>query len=94
MYRLLDFENKEKIIKIINSISYFKLEKDDDLTATSFYSIFDEAENEIGFFGLESREYNLCFCYFYIPTQKITLSVFVAQLVLIIYKTKTLKITI
>lgn len=66
MYRLLDFENKEKIIKIINSIPYFKLEKDDDLTATSFYSIFDENENEIGFFGLESREYNLCFCYFYI----------------------------
>jgi ribosomal protein S18 acetylase RimI-like enzyme len=65
MYRFLDFDNKEKILKVIKENDDFDY-KDENFMSTSFYSIFDNMNNEVGFFGLESREYNLCLCYFYI----------------------------
>ena len=67
MYKFLDFGNTKKVIDIIKNEKFLKYDpiKDGGLESVSFYSIFEDNQ-EVGFFGLESRDYSLCFCYFYI----------------------------
>lgn len=69
MFKLLDYNDFQNVKSIIKQAKEFEVEDNEDFFNVSFYSIFDEDKNKIGFFGLECREEKLCFCYFYIFEQ-------------------------
>ena len=68
MFKLMDFEDLEETVSILKSQDDFDYDEKENHLTTNMYSIYFD-NKKVGFFGLESRQNSLCFCYFYIYEQ-------------------------
>lgn len=64
MYKLLDYNKSKEIYNTCKK----EFDFDEDTFTCSMYQIIEDNQ-EIGFFGLENRNDNLCICYLYIYEQ-------------------------